>query len=234
MPYQIQPIVQQGQTPADILSQYFVSLYPQLINFLGSILVAVVVFLIGWLIAIVIRLVVEFVLSKIQIKEWFNKVGLGSYIEDFTWEETLDKVLAEIAFWVVLGVFLMTSLDILGLTVLKESVSVILSYIPKAIAGGLILLAGFLFGEITRKLMIGILHGLEKKSANGVSVFIKWVVIIAAFLTALPQWGIDPGVFNLLVMGIVLFLALAGGLAFGLGGQETARDILENIKRRFK
>jgi hypothetical protein len=35
-------------------------------------------------------------------------------------------------------------------------------------------------------------------------------------------------------MGIVLFVALAAGLAFGLGGQEVAKDILENIRRHFR
>ena len=32
--------------------------------------------------------------------------------------------------------------------------------------------------------------------------------------------------------GLVAMLALAGGLAFGLGGQETARDILKNIREK--
>jgi small-conductance mechanosensitive channel len=75
------------------------------------------------------------------------------------------------------------------------------------------------------------LRGLEKKSASGVGVFIKWAIIVFSFLAALNTWGVAVEIVNTLVLGVVLFFALAGGLAFGLGGQETARDILESVSK---
>jgi len=223
-----------GTTPLEVLNNYLLSLFPSIINYSLNILAALVVFFIGWIIAFFVKWVLEFVLSKIQIKEWFNRAGLGKYIEDFTWEERLDKVLAEIGFWIVLIIFLMTSLDLLGLSTVSSFVRNVVSYIPKAVAGGLILLAGFLFGELTRKAISGILRGLEKKSAAGVGVFIKWAIVVFAFLAALNTWGVAVEIVNTLAMGIVLFVALAAGLAFGLGGQEVAKDILENIRKHFR
>jgi len=225
---------QQLATPADILSNYLLSLYPSIVNGFLTILAAIIVFLVGWLVAMFVRLGLEFILSKIQLKEWFNKVGLGKYLEDFSWEDKLDRVLAEIAFWVILAVFLMTSFDILGLSTVNSFIRDVINYIPRAIAGGLILLAGFLFGELTRKVLVGFLRGIERKTAVSVSVFIKWAIIVFAFLAALSQWGIAADIVNSLVMGVVLFVAIAGGLAFGLGGQETAREILESVKRRLR
>lgn len=227
-------LYQQNLTPVDYLNNYFTSLYPSFINALLNLVAAVVIFLIGWLVAMLIKIVIEYILSKIQIKEWLNKAGLGKYIEDFTWEERLDKILAEIGFWIVLIVFLMTSFDILGLSIINSFIKDVVNYIPKAIAGGVILLAGFLLGELARKVIVGVLRGLERKSASGISVFIKWSIIIFAFLAALNQWGIAVEIINILAMGLVLFVALAGGLAFGLGGQEIAKEILENIKKHFK
>jgi hypothetical protein len=90
--------------------------------------------------------------QKFKLKNGLARAGLGKYVEDFTWEERLDKVLAEIGFWIVLVLFLMTAFDILGLSTVKFFYSRnVVSYIPKAVAGGLILLAGFLFGELTSK-----------------------------------------------------------------------------------
>jgi hypothetical protein len=225
---------QTGSTPLEVLNNYLLSLYPSLINAILAVIAALIVFFIGWIVAFFVKWILEFVLSKIQIKEWFNRTGLGKYIEDFTWEDRLDKVLAEIAFWLILLVFLMTSFDILGFSTVNSFIREVVNYIPKAVAGGLILLAGFLFGELTRKAVSGILRGLEKKSAAGVGVFIKWAIVVFAFLAALNTWGVAVEIVNTLAMGIVLFVALAGGLAFGLGGQETAREILENIKRHFR
>jgi hypothetical protein len=74
-------------------------LYPSIINAILVLAAALIVFFFGWIGAVLVKWVLEFVLSKIQIKEWFNRAGLGKYVEDFTWEERLDKVLAEIGFW---------------------------------------------------------------------------------------------------------------------------------------
>jgi hypothetical protein len=225
---------QPGLTPIDVLNNYLLSLYPSIVNAILTVVAALVVFLVGWVIAFIVKWVLEFVLSKIQIRDWLAKAGLEKYVEDFTWEEKLDKILAEIGFWIVLVIFLMTAFDILGLSTVTSFIRDVVSYIPKAIAGGLILLAGFLFGELTRKAVVGVLRGLEKKSANGVGVFIKWAIIIFSFLAALNTWGVAVEIVNTLALGVVLFFALAGGLAFGLGGQETAREILESVKRHFR
>jgi hypothetical protein len=225
---------QPGLTPIDVLNNYLLSLYPSIVNAILIVVAALVVFLVGLVIAFIVKWVLEFVLSKIQIRDWLAKAGLEKYVEDFTWEEKLDKILAEIGFWIVLVIFLMTAFDILGLSIVNSFIRDVVSYIPKAVAGGLILLAGFLFGELTRKAVVGVLRGLEKKSASGVGVFIKWAIIVFAFLAALNTWGVAVDIINTLALGVVLFFALAGGLAFGLGGQETAREILESVKRHFR
>jgi hypothetical protein len=221
-------------SPLEVLNNYFLSLYPLLINAILAVAAALIVFFAGWIVALFVKWALEFVLLKIDIKEWFKRAGLVKYVEDFTWEDRLDKVLAEIAFWLILLVFLMTSFEILGFSTVNLFIREVVNYIPKAVAGGLILLAGFLFGELTRKAISGILRGLEKKSAAGVAVFIKWAIVVFAFLAALNTWGVAVEIVNTLAMGLVLFIALAGGLAFGLGGQETAREILESIKRYFR
>jgi hypothetical protein len=37
-----------------------------------------------------------------------------------------------------------------------------------------------------------------------------------------------------LFIGFVAMVAIAGGLAFGLGGQGVAREILESIRKKLK
>jgi hypothetical protein len=224
----------QPATVISVLNNYFPSLVTSFLNGLVLLIVAIVVFLIGWLVAGVLREVVAFILSRVKFKEWLQAAGLGKYIEDFQWEERLDHILAEIVFWVVLLVFLMASLEVLGLQVVNSFIQNVVNYLPKAISGGLILVAGFILGEIVRKVLVGVLHGLDKKSARGVAIFVKWAIVVFAVLAAFNQWGIASEIVNILTMGVVLFVALAGGLAFGLGGQEIAREFLEDIKNKFK
>ncbi len=224
----------QTVTPLDILNNYFFSFYSSVFNSIITIFGAVVIFLLGWIIAWAIKEVVLFILSKLRLKDWLHKVGLGKYIEDFSWEDRLDQVLAEITFWTILVVFFMTSLDILGLQIISSFIRQVVNYLPRAISGGLILALGFIFGELVRKVLHGVLRGLDKRSANGVAIFVKWTIVVFAFLAAFNQWGIAPEVMNILAQGIVIFVAIAGGLAFGLGGQDVAREFLENIRNKFR
>lgn len=224
---------QTALTAIDIVNNYLLSFVPSLVDALLKILAAAIVFIIGWLIAMLIKLVLSYILNKINFKDLFGKLGLGKYMDDFGWEEGFDRVVAEIGFWVVLMIFLMTAFDILGLTIINSFIRSALSYLPKAISGGLILLFGFVFGELSRKAISGILRGLERKISQGVGIFVKWSIIVFSFLAALNQWGIAPDIINIIALGIVWFVALAGGLSFGLGGQELAREFLNNIRKHF-
>ncbi len=46
------------------------------------------------------------------------------------------------------------------------------------------------------------------------------------------QLGVAQDLIRILFTGIVAMLALAGGLAFGLGGKEIAKEILEELKKK--
>lgn len=220
--------------PVDILTNYLTTFYPGILNALLKFLAALVIFVLGWIFALTLKLLVELFLDKVKIKNWFDKFGFSKYFTDFSWEDGINKVVSEIVFWLVFLVFLMSSFDILGLNAVSSFISQVLNYIPKAVAGAFIILAGFVFGEITRKFVLGFVKGLEKKNANLVSSFVKWSIVIFAFLTAFNVWGLAVEIVNTLVMGFVLFLSLTGGLAFGLGGQEFAKEILEDLRKTIK
>jgi small-conductance mechanosensitive channel len=224
--------MQYDMQTVDLFQNTLNSIFSPIFNNLITVITAVIIFLIGWLIAFLVKLLLEAILSQIKIKDWFNKAGLGKYIEDFSWEDTFDKIVAEIGFWFVLLVFMMTSLDILNLTTVNKVLQEIIVYLPKAIAGGLIVFLGFLVGELVRKFLKGILHGLRKNTANSVSSFVKWSIIVFTILTALNTWGVDTRIVDTLILGFVLLISLAGGLAFGLGGQDIAKEILENLKKK--
>ena len=216
----------------DLFQNILNSLLSPIFNNSLTVITAVIIFLIGWLIAFLVKLLLEAILSQIKIKVWFAKIGLDKYIEDFTWEDTFDKVLAEIGFWFVLLVFMMTSLDILNLQTVNSVLEKIVDYLPRAIAGGLIVFIGFLVGELTRKFLKGVMHGLKKSTASSISSFTKWSIIVFTVLTALKTWGVETQIIDTLIFGFVFLISLAGGLAFGLGGQDIAKEILENLRKK--
>jgi hypothetical protein len=56
----------------------------------------------------------------------------------------------------------------------------------------------------------------------------KWFILLFAVLTAVTELNVAQSMIFILFASAVGMVALAGGLAFGLGGRETAAQIVNN------
>ena len=66
------------------------------------------------------------------------------------------------------------------------------------------------------------------------AVFTKSVIVFFTILVVLNQLGVAQDIIRILFTGIIGMLALAGGLAFGLGGKDMARDLLSELTKKVK
>jgi hypothetical protein len=57
-----------------------------------------------------------------------------------------------------------------------------------------------------------------------------WVIVTFGSLIALNQLGVAVAIVQAVVIGLIAMLALAGGLAFGLGGKEYAAHLLQKMR----
>jgi small-conductance mechanosensitive channel len=195
---------------------------------------ALLVIVVGWLISQFFKLLAELVVENSKLEEVLRKTKLASYFEGFSFEEKASKVLGEAVFWFVFLLFLMTATDILGLKLVTSFLRDLLYFIPKAVTSAFVVLAGFVFGDLMKKILYGVFRGFEKRTADFASSIIKWSIIGFSFFTALNVLGIATELINTLLFGFMLFFGLAGGLAFGLGGQDLAKEVLENLRRKFR
>ena len=94
----------------------------------------------------------------------------------------------------------------------------------------LIMLAGVVVASFGAKLIRASVLAARLHSAHFLGALTKWAVLVFAFLAALSQLGIAGALVNTLIMGFVAMLAIAGGLAFGLGGKDVAAAWLEKLR----
>jgi hypothetical protein len=105
-------------------------------------------------------------------------------------------------------------------------------YIPNIIIAIVILLVGLVLGNFTHKVTHKAVQASNLSSAAGfLATAAKWAIFVFALLAALTHLKIAQDLINTLFMGLVGMLALAGGLAFGLGGKDAARQFIDNVKR---
>jgi hypothetical protein len=218
----------------DVFNSFLLSLYPVFLQSIINLTLALLVIVVGWLISQFFKLLAELVVENSKLEEVLQKTKLASYFEGFSFEEKASKVLGEAVFWFVFLLFLMTATDILGLKLVTSFLRDLLYFIPKAVTSAFVVLAGFVFGDLMKKILYGVFRGFEKRTADFASSIIKWSIIGFSFFTALNVLGIATELINTLLFGFMLFFGLAGGLAFGLGGQDLAKEVLENLRKKFR
>jgi len=124
----------------------------------------------------------------------------------------------------------MLTLDIMGLNSTRELLTGIIAYIPQVIIAVLVLFAGFLLADFVKKIIKGSTKMLNFKSAAMLGNIARVAILVFTVLIVLNLLGIGREIVNIILIGFVSMMALAGGLAFGLGGTTAAAKAIEDAK----
>jgi len=93
---------------------------------------------------------------------------------------------------------------------------------------------GILASNLTADLVRHSVKTMGSTASNSLAVFTRGTIVFFTVLVVLNQLGVAQDLVRILFTGIVVMLALAGGLAFGLGGKDVARELLEELKRKLE
>ncbi len=213
-----------------ILQSTFQDLIGQVFGFLPQLLGAIVIVLIGALIAWALRLVVERIvlavkiddlLKKLQVSEAFKKAGIKLHI---------GRLLGWIIKWFIIILFIIAAADVLGWTQVTLFLNEVVAYIPSVLIAVVILLVGIVLGSFVYDVVTTAVKSAKLGGAHLLAGISKWSIFVFAFIAAMQQLGIASELLQILTTGLVAMLALAGGLAFGLGGQDHAKQFLGRLK----
>ena len=219
------------QTWTEVITSSLQTLWSGFIGFLPRLLGAIIVFLIGWLIAVVLAKLAAQIIRVFRIDQILEKIGFKRRLEKANLKLDSGKFIGELVKWFFIIVFLMAATDILNLPQVTEFLKRVLLYIPHLIVAVLILLAAVMISSFLQKLVKASVEAADLKGANFLSAMTKWAILIFAVLAALLQLGIVPALIQTIFTGFVAALAIAAGLAFGLGGKDLAAQILSRAKK---
>ncbi len=171
------------------------------------------------------------ILQIIQLEPFAEKVGLAETLKKFGAQMTPAELVAELVKWGTFLVFVTPAAEVLGLSQLTVIINQVISYIPNVLVAVLIIMFGVIFSDLTAQFVRGTAHALDTNVASALAVLARYSIIIFAFLASLSQLGIAPVLIETLLTGFVAMVAIAGGLAFGLGGKDIAAELLGSLKR---
>ncbi len=208
---------------------------------LNSVISSVGVFVprfISGLIVLLIGIVVASFLKQLLL-QLFRIIKLDQFLDKYSLAapKTKEKVnwaqiLAELARWFIIILFLIPTVDAWGLGRFVEVLNELLNFLPRVFISVLLLIVGIVISKLVYDLLLASVGGVSKEAVKTVAQVGRWSVLVFVFLVVLNQLGIASDLIRILFAGIVGMTALAGGLAFGLGGKDIARELLGRIIKK--
>src|ERR671916_676517 len=197
----------------------FLSFIPQLIG-------ALIILIIGYVIAKALQAIVGRVLEGIGFDRWMERGGIKQFFDRADTEHTPHSILGRLVFWFVFIIAITMAADALGIPQVSAVFAQLIAYIPSIIAAILILILAALLANFLSSIVRG------ATGSDILASVARYAIIVYAVFAAVTQLGIAVELTAptfLIVLGAV---ALAAAIAFGIGGREVARDVIEKAYNR--
>ncbi|GAC1399363.1 MAG: hypothetical protein NVSMB65_17450 [Chloroflexota bacterium] len=199
----------------------FLGAIPKVIGFL-------IILLIGFVIAGILAKAVSSVLRAAKFNDMAKRSGFAGFVQNMGVKTDASGVIALTVKWFVRLIVLVVAFDELGLPAVSQVLQQLLLWLPNLIVALVILVIAGLVANALHSLV----RGAAAEAGLGKPDMLATVARVAvwgfAIIIAVNQIGIASTLVNTLFMGFVGALALALGLAFGLGGRDTAGQIVQN------
>lgn len=205
-------------------------LWEGFVDVVPELLAAFIVLVVGWAIAVLVGRLVSRLVQILWIEKAVERLRIKEGIEKLGVKFSLGGLLGWLAKWFLILVFFIAAADILGLPQITEFLNQVVLYIPNVVIAAVVLLLGAVIGSFAGEVVERAVRASHLHSGEFMGGVAKWAIVVFAFMAALVQLGIAADMIKTLFTGLVAMLALAGGLAFGLGGRDHAEHMLATLK----
>jgi hypothetical protein len=200
-----------------------------LLTFIPALIGALIILVLGWFLSGVIGRLVTTLLQKIGFERAASSSGISRFIH-LTGADgamTASRIMGELVKWFIRLIFIEMAAEALHLSAITTLVNSIILFIPNLIVALVVVMIGVLVANFIAGIVRGGAAEAGFKSPNLLASVARYAIIGFAVLVALNQIGIAATLVNTLFIGLVGAVALALGLAFGLGGREVASQLWE-------
>jgi hypothetical protein len=213
-----------------VFSESLMNLWSGFISFVPGLLGAIILFIIGWVLGAIVGKSMAQVINALKVDKLFESAGANNFLDKAGIKLNVGAFVGGIIKWFIIIVFLMASLQIIGLTQVNDFLrEAVLYYLPKVIVASFVLVIATVIADVMQKLINVSAKAVNIRSANMLGSITKYAIWIFAFIIALSELGIASAFMQILFTGFIAALAIALGLSFGLGGREAASKAIDHI-----
>lgn len=219
-------VVETAEESSGVLITSFNQAAAQVIEFAPKVVAMLAVLVAGYVIARLLARLISALGERLGLQTAAERGGLVQSMKQVGIDRTVPQILGTITFWALMAFFFMAALNILGLQAVSLAMGEVVAYIPKLITATVMVVVGLMLAKF--------LHGVIATSADRVGITyatqlatgMYYMLCVMVFIAAFEQLEIQFGPLNNMLLIGFGGLAVAFGLAVGLGGRDVMAGIL--------
>jgi small-conductance mechanosensitive channel len=132
---------------------------------------------------------------------------------------------AAIVFWVALAAGIAIGVGLLAPDAVRPLPEHVLSYLPRVLVAGLMLITGYAAATATAIILSGGLARATGRTRREAALSLRIAIMTMVTLLALGQLDVDTTILTIAVAALLFGTATALALLIGLGGRDLAREV---------
>jgi hypothetical protein len=202
--------------------------FAMILSAIPRILGFIIIVAIGWFVSSLLAKGVTGLLRAIRFDELMQRSGLADFMTKMGTGIDSVGIVAGVVKWIVRIVVLLVAFDALGLPAVSDVMRQLLLWLPNLVVAIFVLFIGGIAARALGNIVRGATAEGGFTNPETLANVVRTTVWAFAVVVAINQLGIATNLINTLFTGFVGALAIACGLAFGLGGRDLASRTLEN------
>jgi hypothetical protein len=186
----------------------------------------ILIILIGWFIANLLARGVAALLRRVRFDDVAQRSGFSGFVDRMGVQTDASGFLAELARWFIRIITLIVAFDALGLPAVSAVLQDFLLWLPNL----LVALVVLMIAGLAARAVAGLVRASASQAGLGNPDVLAGIASVTIWgfgiIVAVNQIGVAQTLVNTLFMAFVGAVALAFALMFGLGGRETAGEIV--------
>lgn len=207
-----------------------------LISFVGKLVLAIIVFVVGYLISMGVGRIVAEILKSVKFNKLFDKEGWHRALQRANVDVNPAEFIGAIVKWIFVILSLLVAVDILKLSQFGLILTQVLNYLPNVVVASLIFVVAVIISDIVEKMMRVAVERMKVGYGYLAAAVTRWAIwIFTIFLMLeqlLPKSELVKTLYMSIVYGVVGAVALGVAIAIGLGGKDTASEMIRELKNK--
>ncbi|REE25742.1 putative transporter (transmembrane protein) [Winogradskyella pacifica] len=216
----------------DIAMQSLTTMWLEITKIFPNIVGALIVLIIGWIVTKLIIKLIKKVLKLAKANKLDDKLNEIEIIEGKKLNFDTVKIVSGSVKWMMYIILLITASDIMGLDIISNQISALLSYIPQLFAALIIFIIGLIFANFVKNSLKKLFESMDLSGGKMISQVVFFLLLTFISITALNQAGINTEIITNNINMIIAGFLLAFSIAFGLGAREVVAKLLNTFYAR--